>query len=263
MRAVVNLALEVSMIMSLFKSKLVVSLLFAVVLLLSACSAEVEDEGRAGEARSADFEEETMLYFPWPPPRASAQVRIPSDFFLGTDGNSSFGFVANRLEQALKQAGYRELQYYALPGDSLPSGFALVTPLEQINADASPKLLPGRWAPTPAIPRLTSLWDYLRTAIQGNPGQYRVMVFLTTSDAVRQDTAVRVTRGAAESWRYGGWSSLPYSLGDLPYTDKHSTTVLIYEFAQTSLDSEPAIRPSSIPGNAHLYRSRIWPALGD
>jgi hypothetical protein len=226
-------------------------------LLVSGCGGG----GDAAEGPAA-FEEEMMLYFPWPPPRSSALVRIPSDYFIQANGGSSLGSVATKLERALEQAGYRELQFYAIPGDSVPSGFALVTPLEQINEDASPKVEPDRWIPTSTSPRMTSLWEYITTAIRGNPGQYRVIVFLTTSRAVRQDSA-GVTKSTAAAWQSGGWNSPPDWLWNVPYTSAHRTTALIYEFAQTSIGSEPSIRPSRVRGSAHLYRAGIWPALGD
>ena len=235
--------------------------------LVGACGGEDSGAvvgGGPGRPTAGLSEPSEALYFPWPPPRASATARIPSDFFMLPDQPTTLGAVARRLERALNEAGY-ETQYYAVPGsnDSVPSGFALVTSLEQITATGAPRPEPDRWMLTTAPPRDASLWEYLKTIIRGNPGRYRVIVFVVTTEPLRQDTT-QVTRAEATEWLYNGWLYLPEWIGDMPYAEGHRISALIYEFVQGSIDSEPAIvGRSQVPGRMHLHRAGVWPALGD
>ena len=72
--------------------------------------------------------------FPWPPPKASASSKVPDNFLRETETKQILHDIDRRLALALDKAGYFEKSYF-----SVPDGFALVTRLEQINADGTPK----------------------------------------------------------------------------------------------------------------------------
>jgi len=79
--------------------------------------------------------------FPWPPPKASAFTPVELD--RGTpDGHPvTLKDLAGRLKAAFVAAGYGERSNYAVP-----DGLALVSRLEQINQDGTPKKAPDRWS---------------------------------------------------------------------------------------------------------------------
>jgi hypothetical protein len=82
----------------------------------------------------------TMPAFPWPPPRYSAFATIVREW-VAEGSAPALGLVGRRLETAFDRAGYGERSYYWVPG-----GFALVSRIEQIRADATPVDPPARWA---------------------------------------------------------------------------------------------------------------------
>ena len=86
--------------------------------------------------------ERPMPVFPWPPPRASAETRIP-DKWLPSKGEAQLTDVADKLEYALKTAKYPRWSYSSVKEGN---GFALVSHMEQIKADGTPSPDLARWS---------------------------------------------------------------------------------------------------------------------
>ncbi len=195
-----------------------------------------------------------MPAFPWPPPRYSAFATIVREWIA--DGPApTLGSVAKRLEAAFDRTGYGERTYYWVPG-----GFALVSRIEQIRADASPIDPPARWAiETPRV--RAGFVDHIRALFNAPPGFYRVIVFAVTD----QDFAAgsRTPSSAeARTWASSGSLRLPADVGSRPYTGQHFTTALIYEFERRSDQTEAQMRtPSDMPGRVHLEKTGLWQAL--
>jgi hypothetical protein len=143
-------------------------------------------------------------HFPWPPPEASARQRIPSDRLRGTNPKISLLGVARRLEAAFDQAGYGEIAYYFVP-----KGFAIVSRLEQIKPDGTPLDVPDRWSREIAPPPVYSLRAYIEALFSANPGHFRVVVFIVTSEPFAEDTNTQVTRDEALKWLVRGSNKLP------------------------------------------------------
>jgi hypothetical protein len=142
----------------------------------------------------------------------------------------------------------------------VPGGFALVSRIEQIRADATPIEPPARWAID--SPRVrASFIDHVRALFNAPPGFYRVIVFAVTD----QDFAAGPrppTSSEAQAWASFGSLRLPATLGDRPYTQDHYTTALIYEFERRADRTEAEMRtPSNTPGQVHLERTGLWQAL--
>jgi hypothetical protein len=191
--------------------------------------------------------------FPWPP-RASAFTKIPSPYLIGHNGTARLKDAAARLEEALKQGGYDQIGYYAVPG-----GFALVTRLEQFKSDGAPADQPYRWSQQVENPRVFSI-DYLLTLLKGKVGHYRVIVFVFTNDYFSQESGKRVDVGRAANLAIEGANTLPDSVGNLPFTDEYSCTALIYEFEKTAPD-----QPTQFKNNctllAETHLQKILPSL--
>lgn len=194
--------------------------------------------------------------FPWPPPRASAETIIPQKFLQkSTDLVAHLGDVDHILVGALDINGYYDKSYYAVP-----DGFALVTRLEQISSDGTPKKLPARWELEMGKLRKFSLAEYLRALLTANPGYYRIIVFIVTSHPFSQADA-KVSEDQAINWLEGGFERLPSAVSELEFTQEYGCTALVYEFRTASGIVPTLALPSHLPGRTHLERANIWSAL--
>jgi hypothetical protein len=196
--------------------------------------------------------------FPWPPPDPSAT----STLSLGTLGRRAgegitLGDVNQRIIEALDAGGYDDRGYYSIPG-----GFALVTRMEQIQPDGSPKPPPARWV-TEIGPMGGSfnLGDYLKALFGAPKGYYRLFVFFVTSQPV-SPSGTGVPKGSAVTWQSSGASSLPSSIAKQEYTPDFTSTVYIYQFEQTGIgeDAEQNV-PSTNTGKQHLQNAKLWDIL--
>lgn len=218
---------------------------------LAACGTETTDDVTNGNGHS-DVPE-----FPWPPPHASASAIIPSDLVEDHESDATnLGHVDQTLAHALDAAGYAEVSYF-----SVPNGFALVTRLERIECDGTPKE-PGRWSPE--IEHLGfsnfSLRDYLINLFTADPGLYRVIVFIVSPHPFSQSDII-VDRIDATDWLREGLNRLPTSISTLAYTEDFTTTALIYEFEQPE-SQEPLLKlPSHLSGRTHLDKSGLMGIL--
>jgi len=195
--------------------------------------------------------------FPWPPPEASSTAVIPSQFLAYSAGEIvRLCDIDERLSAALEHCGYVEKSYYGVQ-----DGFAVVTRLEQINSDGTPKEPPERWSMAVGPLRRFSLREYLRSLFSANAGYYRIIVFIITPHPFSQ-SEVRLSSGEIEAWLRGGLNVLPSSIGERVYTNEYNTTALIYEFEQSEVGAEPnLIVPGRLTAQTHLKKSELWNSL--
>jgi hypothetical protein len=215
-----------------------------------------QDARHSGFAYSAS-DDEGIPSFEWPPPTPSGRADVPRNLLIASGSVQRLDDVGSRLTIALGRAGYRELSYFAVP-----HGFALVTRLEQIDSDGTPKNGPNRWSVQFAAPLVFSLREYLRALLTATPGYYRIVAFVVT-DLPITSKATTTNFAVAKDWLWMGSNRLPASIGILKYSESYSCTVLIYEFEQRSgEESVTMLTPSPVPADEHLRRARIWESLG-
>jgi phospholipid/cholesterol/gamma-HCH transport system substrate-binding protein len=209
-----------------------------------------------GEGAREDVEDTEVPEFPWPPPNASAKEEIPDQFLRETELRQTLQNINQRLRSALDKAGYFEKSYF-----SVPEGFAIVTRLEQINADGTSKPDRQRWATKVGPLREFSLSAYLQALFESNIGYFRVIVFIVTNIPFSQaDT--QVDRDQALGWQREGLNRLPLSIGSLPYSKDHYCTALIYEFEKIDSEQEAVAKiPGRHIGRNHLIKSKLWSKL--
>lgn len=195
--------------------------------------------------------------FPWPPPRASASEVIPRTLLEAEDGPTLLRDVDRRINEALERNGYYESSYYAVP-----EGFALVTKIEQIEADGTPKEGAERWSLDREPLREFSLSAYLAALFRATPGHYRLIVFAVTPCPFAQSDK-EVTPEEADAWLSGGMLQLPPPIGELDFSSAaYTCTALVYEFERETEDEEARIQcPGRILGRTHLLKAGIWEAL--
>jgi len=194
--------------------------------------------------------------FPWPPPKASAFVMIPDTLLVNKNTKMTLGDVALDLENAFQKAGYGERSYY-----SAPEGFALVSRLEQIYPDGSSKEESERWYGDYCPPRVFNLTSYLKALFKANPGHYRIIVFIVTSQPFNQTNST-VNRKQAMAWLNGGLDKLPPLIAKIQITSDYKCEALIYEWEQLSADHQPIFKdPSPLLGATHLEKAKLWKEL--
>jgi hypothetical protein len=196
--------------------------------------------------------------FPWPPPRYSSSTVVPDRLIHKPGTDESLYDVAQRLENGFRRAGYGQLSYYAVP-----QGFAMATRLEQIANDGTPLPVPQRWSRDIAPPASFSLMTYLRALFGANPGHFRVIVLVVTSESVAPDTTkVPITREIAELWPTEGATRLPATYKAIRYVDDiYSCSALIYEFEQGSPDDAPLLRNPGLDAQIQLDKADILKGL--
>ena len=193
----------------------------------------------------------TLPAFPWPPPPASAELRLPARWLPAIE-LSNLAEVASRLEEALVDARYPRWSY-----SSVPNGFALVAQMEQIAADGTPSPGRARWSSQmPWVSNMTIL-EFVRALVSAQPGYYRVIVFIVT-DQPWSRAGDRPTGEEAEQWLAKGLTGLTESLGREPYGPNHRTSALVYEFRKASEEGEAILVENSLtPAKDHLFKAGI------
>ncbi|MEO0337621.1 MAG: hypothetical protein AAF242_00260, partial [Bacteroidota bacterium] len=136
------------------------------------------------------------------------------------------GQVDSLVSGGLNALGYRRHSYF-----SLPNGFAMLTPIEQIAEDGKSLPVPGRWQDYPAGNSFSGLLDYFRDLLIDNPGYFRIIAFTVTDKAYIDNNQEEITRASAREWLLDGGQSLPKTLKAYPISEDIQYHIFIYEFS--------------------------------
>jgi hypothetical protein len=189
--------------------------------------------------------------FPWPPPIASSKI-VLDNFFNWQHRFKSLGEADATIRLALDSTGYAGPSYFGVP-----NGFALVAQLEQIDGEGVPLKGVTRWSIEISEMKTFSLAEYIKSLLFSQPGYYRVIVFIVSSQPFSTSDD-RTKFSTIQHWAYSGFSCLPPSVGSIEYSAEHRTTVLIYEFVKLASLDEPS---TSIPGRhiaqIHLEKTKL------
>jgi hypothetical protein len=190
-----------------------------------------------------------MPSFPFPPPKASASHTFEENVFA--KANNLYE-VSELIEGALKKSGYYEKSYY-----KIPNGFALVTRMEKIKIDGSPAEDTERWDINPASTGNSfSLMSYFKSLFVADDGNYRIIVFLITSENMRQTEEV-MTMEAAKKYLTKGYNRLPNYFKTIPFSEDHSVSALIYEWHKMEHEKPIFMEPSKFLGQYHLAKNKF------
>lgn len=206
-------------------------------------------------AKKSAVESFRLPEFPWPPPPASTRLKLPRELVVAGQPAPTNGSVARRMEQALAANGYTQISYYAIP-----DGFAMVTQIERIDAEAA-SAAEQRWSiqidPVKLIP--FSLGAYLDALLGKNGDSFRVIVFTFTPTPF-VTAATPVAPETAMAWVEKGATALPAALASQPYDAAAASHALVYEFRISSLGARLQ-NPSAFTGDRHLRAAGILPVL--
>src|SRR5271165_912085 len=206
-------------------------------------------EGESLVAFSAkEFELPTFF-----PPRATDRFPIPVHL---AGENATLQQLADRLNEALKDAGYEgKCSYYWLD-DLHGPGFAIVTHIEHIQPDGKP-VLDQRWGfDLPRYGPLT-LRSLLGALMHADPGRYRLMALVASRQPlIEKDTPM--TPDQVEILNKG-----PSWLGDSPWKTVVATAdfhliAYVYEFERKSRSDDPVLMVSSdLTAEQHLQSTGL------
>jgi hypothetical protein len=188
--------------------------------------------------------------FPWPPPAASAWYVLPRVLFKN---RSTIGQVNEAIVAALEQTGYVARSFFRTPA----GGVALVTQLERINDDGSPRDDP-RWPATiPGGQSRLDLARFLKGLFFVDSGRYRVTVFII-QDVPFSQSRDAVAEQQARGWLREGANVLPPEEAERS-AERSNCTVLVYEFESDGR----AVRMvgSQLTGRQHLEKAGILALL--
>lgn len=200
---------------------------------------------------------DSLPIFPWPPPYASSWMVIPPEMIRNSFNDLiMFRDVSQKFERALNSCGYSEKNYYAIP-----DGFAIVTRLEQINQDGTPKESQERWIVDLQPLRTFSLKEYLKALFAARVGYYRIIVFIFSPHSFSLSDA-KVSEWEAEAWLAPGGNALPSLIGRQKYSEDYKCTALIYEFEQYNPGAKPEIKSQGrLTAKTHLLKANLWQNL--
>ena len=186
--------------------------------------------------------------FPWPAPKPSTKIVLPSDYFANTQ---NLGEMNDRLLYALQRCQYDELSYFGLP-----QGFVLVTSLERFDEDNG-QPYPGeeRWNKS-LVPSTFSMADYVKALFWGRKGYYRVIafVFINQSFAASGEAP---DEGVANNWISSGANDLPAVIKNHS-SEGFKCTALVYEFELTDQCTNATfLKKAKKTARTHIERTGI------
>lgn len=235
---------------------------------LSALSHSGSAVGYISSYETSNFREESIglgsnhqawlpYLFPWPPPEASSKIVLSKNLIRGWEEDvQTLGEVDNLLVQALENNHYSGSSYFAVD-----EGFALVTQLEQTDAEGIPLEEKARWSTKIQEMKSFTLKEYVKALLTSPAGHYRVLCFIATSKPF-SNSGDRANFKTIERWSRTGANKLPAEIRNMAYTENHDVTVLVYEFTKKKDDEIP---DTSVPGRhnaiAHLESSKILASL--
>ena len=197
--------------------------------------------------------------FPWPPPQASSKEVIPKELLLVEPHlfPRTLGEINDHIVRALWRIGHTEYSYFIVP-----YGYALVTRLEKINSDGSPKSGAERWEIKLGSSQDFSLKNILQSLFTAKAGYYRIIVFIVSPKPLIEGID-KVSEDEAISWLRRGADRLPGEIAMIPFSENYACTALIYEFEQKSPKTRAhLLSPGKIPAHIHLEVSGFYKALG-
>ncbi|MCB0586683.1 MAG: hypothetical protein KDD06_15345 [Phaeodactylibacter sp.] len=155
--------------------------------------------------------------------------------------------------RALDNMGYEQRRYY-----SLPNGFALLTPVEQINAEGIALQGQERWQDYPSSNDFDGILNYLRSLVLPKPGYFRLFAFAITDQPVKS-TGGQFDKKQARDWLENGGFWLPELIGNKAFDSGYHAGVFVYEFEapQTTKKLSERCYPSLLSVEGHLDRSGI------
>ena len=207
-------------------------------------------------SRGAELDLEIMPLFPWPPPQYTCLERVPNNFVFNFNTDRTLSPVADRLENALSEAGYASFSFYAITN---LHGFAMITQLEHISEDGKGISQPDRWGPD-LNSRIFSVVSYLKALFLAPVGYYRVIVFVVSDLPFNQSNGTMNSDTAKTLLKIGKDKLAPY-VASRSYDAAYECTAIIYEFKRDAQSNAPIFLDHNIITGDNLEQAGLLTAL--
>lgn len=204
-----------------------------------------------------NVQEDVMPEFPWPPPKPSAQAKIPAAMLNRREG-ARLKDLDSQLQIALERAGYQNRKYLRVPSPT--GGFVIATNLERYESSGASSPEPDRWVVSDSTTHGFGIATFLRALLTGKTGDYRLIVLTVTNHPFGSNPEDSLTHRETQDIMTRGWNGLPRSLANAEWTEQVEVNVLVYEFEKKE-GSQPMVREPKLNGNQHLTASRILAGL--
>jgi uncharacterized coiled-coil DUF342 family protein len=218
---------------------------------------DLQEKSMTTHPGGIDYRKNCPSIFPWPPPRASANHKLPQHLFQAA---RNLGDIEDQLLRALDQCGYFERSFYCVAPPDEGIGFALAARMEQIDREAYPLPLPDRWSLDIKPLSSFSLREIMQALFFKKPGYFRIVVFIVYDRPFRQSPRPLEQQAALELVAAGS-NKLSADIRQVPFSASYSCTALIYEFEAPESGKAPVLVISRHDGKTHLERSRLLEEL--
>jgi hypothetical protein len=218
---------------------------------------DVQENPMTSNPGGIDYRKNCPSIFPWPPPRASANHKLPQHLFRAA---RNLGDIEDQLLKALDQCGYFERSFYCVAPPEEGIGFALAARMEQIDREAYPLPLPDRWSLDIKPLSSFSLREIMQALFFKKPGYFRIVVFIVYDRPFRQSPRPLQQQEALDLVTEGS-NKLSAEIRQLPFSPSYSCTALIYEFEAPESGRAPMLVTSRYDGKTHLERAKLLEAL--
>jgi hypothetical protein len=192
---------------------------------------------------------------PWPLMQPSDVAEIP--LVVRNDSKPrTLGDLADVITRAMSECDYAGFRFY-----SVPAGFGIVTPLEEVRDDGSRLPASERMnIEAPPHSEFNLLW-YLRALIGGRVGYYRLLAIIVTPRDLIFDNA-EATSDDAKKLAMGSRAVLPQTAQTQQVIHGTRIFAVIYEFSRRDIEkSAHLMRPSHVPASRYLQADNLWPTL--
>ena len=207
---------------------------------------------------SAEKKENERYKFPWPPPQSTTQLTINREILKKNRDYITLEQVNDTLVTVLNNSYYNEMSYYPIP-----SGFALVTKMEQFNCENGTLMdSDKRWIVKFKPLDLSEIWskEYLKNLFSSAKGCFRTIVFVVT-DKLFQSGMEEGFKNFIELEKKG-FNGLDPNLKTKDFVDDYFCEVLIYQFERKgNSEAKFVSRDEGFPVISHLKGAEMFDLL--
>lgn len=187
-----------------------------------------------------------------PPPNPTVFDVLDASIF---DGITTMNELNIKIRSALQENGYRANKYLFVE-----NGFALITQLEQIDAEGKSVPEENRWITDVYKSKKFSIREFFKLLFKAQPGHYRTFVFIITTDYFKYSKET-TSKDEIENLYVDGSPILPSEIADTPFTNDHKVILNVYEFIKHEHENTVEFNINSDIKNLHIKNSNIVETL--
>ena len=190
------------------------------------------------------------------PPKATdtVELHIIPDLL-----NLTLQKASDEISSAMADAGYEQRSYFWLDKDHRP-GFAIITHIEQIQADGVP-VRAGRWSFDLPSYGPFSIQTFLKALTSADPGNYR-LIALVLSKVPFEEKKEPITPEQVEALDRGPKFLARTTDSDVIVTTDYHCIAYIYEFERKTRSDAPVFKETSdVSATDHLKSTGLFTNL--